>query len=185
MSELKPCQSSVENAITVLENEKQCVLRQIQIGGCDRNCVKCDLVMNDSEILAGYDTAVDALRRAQPANEPCTDCSGIVYRQTNSGKIIPADQRCGAKITPPCYQPDGDGCAYQIYGDNNDEPIERCKACPLCYSDKVRHKDPANEPPVRCGECANYQTQNCAAKHEQALMDFCSHGIRKPGGEQE
>ena len=39
--------------------------------------------------------------------------------------------------------------------------------------------------PVRCGECANYQTQNCAAKHEQALMDFCSHGIRKPGGEQE
>ena len=36
------------------------------------------------------------------------------------------------------------------------------------------------EPPVRCGECANYQTQNCAAKHEQALMDFCSHGVRRP-----
>ena len=48
-----------------------------------------------------------------------------------------------------------------------------------------RRVQPANEPPVRCGECANYQTQNCAAKHEQALMDFCSHGIRKPGGEQE
>ena len=46
-----------------------------------------------------------------------------------------------------------------------------------------RRAQPA-EPPVRCGECANYQTQNCAAKHEQALMDFCSHGIRKPGGEQ-
>lgn len=46
-----------------------------------------------------------------------------------------------------------------------------------------RRAQPANEPPVRCGECANYQTQNCAAKHEQALMDFCSHGIRKPGGE--
>ena len=82
MSKLKPCQSSVENAITVLENEKQCVLRQIQIGGCDRNCVKCDLVMKDSEILAGYDTAVAVLRRAQPdhsgdatempANEPLT-----------------------------------------------------------------------------------------------------------------
>ena len=111
-------------------------------------------------------------RRAQPANEPCTDCSGIVYRQTNSGKIIPADQRCGAKITPPCYQPDGDGCAYQIYGDNNDEPIERCKACPLCYSDKVRHKDPANEPPVRCGECANYQTQNCAAERDGRRVEL-------------
>ena len=47
-----------------------------------------------------------------------------------------------------------------------------------------RRAQPA-EPPVRCGECANYQTQNCAAKHEQALMDFCSRGIRKPGGEQE
>ena len=48
---------------------------------------------------------------------------------------------------------------------------------------KLRRAQPA-EPPVRCGECANYQTQNCAAKHEQALMDFCSHGIRKPGDEQ-
>ena len=66
MSELKPCPSPVENAITVLKNEKQCVLRQIQIGGCDRNCAKCDLVMKDSEILAGYDTAVAVLRRAQP-----------------------------------------------------------------------------------------------------------------------
>ena len=109
MSELKPCQPSIKNAITVLENEKQCVLRLIQIGGCDRNCVKCDLVMKDSELLEGYDTAIAVLRRAQPANEPA----------------------------------------------------------------------------VRCGECANYQTQNCAAKHEQALMDFCSHGIRKLGGEQD
>ena len=46
-----------------------------------------------------------------------------------------------------------------------------------------RRAQPA-EPLTTCGECANYQTQNCAAKHEQALMDFCSHGIRKPGGEQ-
>lgn len=46
----------------------------------------------------------------------------------------------------------------------------------------LRRAQPA-EPLTTCGECANYQTQNCAAKHEQALMDFCSHGIRKPGGE--
>ena len=79
MSELKPCQPSIKNAITVLENEKQCVLRQIQIGGCDRNCVKCDLVMKDSEILEGYDTAIAVLRRAQPAVDAvevvrCKDC---------------------------------------------------------------------------------------------------------------
>ena len=41
---------------------------------------------------------------------------------------------------------------------------------------------PADEPLVTCGECVKYQTPNCAARHEQALMDFCSHGIRKPGG---
>ena len=39
---------------------------------------------------------------------------------------------------PPCYQPDGDGCAYQCY-DGDDEPIDKCKECPLCYSDKQRH----------------------------------------------
>lgn len=46
--------------------------------------------------------------------------------------------------TPPCYQPDGDGCAYQCY-DGDDEPIDKCKECPLCYSDKQRHHTPPNE----------------------------------------
>lgn len=47
--------------------------------------------------------------------------------------------------TPPCYQPDGDGCAYQCY-DGDDEPIDKCKECPLCYSDKQRHHALPNEP---------------------------------------
>lgn len=92
--------------------------------GSDRMCKICEFQ--------------ELLRRAQPENKPCTDCSGIIYRQTNSGKIVPADQRCTEKITPPCYQPDGDGCAYQTSGDGN-EPIDKCQECPLCYSDKVRH----------------------------------------------
>lgn len=90
--------------------------------------------------IDAYDAAISALRIQQKQEGECAKCSGIVYRQTDSGKIIPVDQRCGAKITPPCYVPDGDGCAYQIYGDNNDEPINRCKSCPLCQSDKIRHK---------------------------------------------
>ena len=55
------------------------------------------------------------------------------------------------EFMPPCYQPDGsDGeCAYQIYGTDDDEPIERCKACPLCYVDKMRH----NEPKTPCDLC--------------------------------
>ena len=46
---------------------------------------------------------------------------------------------------PPCYRTDSDGCAYQCY-DGDDEPIEKCKECPLCYSDKQRHYTPPNEP---------------------------------------
>ena len=45
---------------------------------------------------------------------------------------------------PPCYQPDGDGCAYQCY-DGDDEPIDKCKECQLCYADKQRHHAPPNE----------------------------------------
>ena len=36
------------------------------------------------------------------------------------------------------------GCAYQCY-DGQDEPIEKCKACPLCCSDKQRHYTTPNE----------------------------------------
>lgn len=53
------------------------------------------------------------------------------------------------QVMPPCYKPDGDGCAYQIYGSDDDAPIERCKACPLCYVDKMRH----NEPKTPCDLC--------------------------------
>lgn len=52
---------------------------------------------------------------------------------------------------PPCYRPDGDGCAYQCY-DGQDEPIDKCKECPLCYSDKQRHHAPQNEP-LTCEGC--------------------------------
>ena len=79
-----------------------------------------------------------AMKRFEPMQKPCDDCAGIVYRQTASGKIVP-DGQCAVKFPPPCYRPDGDGCAYQIYGDYDDEPIDKCKECPLCYTDKVRH----------------------------------------------
>lgn len=109
------------------------------------------------------DTAIAALRAQQKeAEKGCEQCSGVLYRQTDSGKIVPLEQYCGEKITPPCYQPDGDGCAYQIYGDDNDEPIDRCKSCPLCYSDKVR-----------------YRAQQKAEKNEPLTLDE----LRKMEGE--
>ena len=88
-----------------------------------------------------------AMKRFEPMQKPCDDCAGIVYRQTASGKIVP-DGQCAVKFPPPCYRPDGDGCAYQryIYGDYDDEPIDKCKECPLCYTDKVRHgRKPTDE----------------------------------------
>ena len=85
-------------------------------------------------------------------DESCGD-----YRYQNKDKLDYEDAlwlaitvlRQKEGCMPPCYQPDGDGCAYQIYGPDDDEPIERCKACPLCYSDKMRH----NAPKTPCDLC--------------------------------
>lgn len=49
--------------IEVIKNEKECVLRNIN--GCDRNCGKCDLVMEDSIIINAYDSAIMALSEIQ------------------------------------------------------------------------------------------------------------------------
>ena len=50
----------IEQTIQVIQNEKQCVERNIS--GCDRNCGNCDLVLPDCTILTGYDKAVSALK---------------------------------------------------------------------------------------------------------------------------
>lgn len=81
------------------------------------------------------------------------------YRYQNKDKLDYEDAlwlaiaalRQREEFTPPCYKPDsgGDECAYQIYGSDDDEPIECCKACPLCYVDKMRH----NEPKTPCDLC--------------------------------
>lgn len=76
---------------------------------------------------------------------------------------------------PPCYQPDGDGCAYQC-SDGDDEPIDKCKECPLCYSDKQRHHTPPNEP-LTCDGCAckeysrdSYPCNSCS-RNDETLSD--------------
>ena len=86
----------------------------------------------------------------------------LLYRSDGACTETLEEQRAAVEFTiavlrgqregfiPPCYRPDGgDECAYQIYGSDDDEPIERCKACPLCYVDKMRH----NEPKTPCDLC--------------------------------
>lgn len=50
---------TMEEVISVLENEKKCVLRD----SCERSeCASCDLVMPIEQILFAYDMAISALR---------------------------------------------------------------------------------------------------------------------------
>lgn len=52
-------QERLKSTIEVLKQEKECVERNI--GGCDRNCANCDLVLPDQKILDGYDFAIGLL----------------------------------------------------------------------------------------------------------------------------
>ena len=68
-------------AIEIINLEKQCVLRNIK--GCDRNCKKCDLLKADKEILEGYDMAISALKEIQQYREIGTveECREAVEKQ--------------------------------------------------------------------------------------------------------
>lgn len=48
----------VDRAIRVIETEHECVSRD-----CDRDCGKCDLVMESDEILSAYDDVLYLLKR--------------------------------------------------------------------------------------------------------------------------
>lgn len=118
---------SVEEALECFESD--CETCQCQING--RGCESCRTKI-----------AISALREKQEREKGCDSCTGIVYRQTNSGKILPVNGKCAVVEHPLCYVSDSTGnmgeCKYLIYGDNNDEPIDKCKACPLCYSNRAR-----------------------------------------------
>ena len=47
-----------ELTIRVIQTERECVARQ----QCDRDCGRCDLVMDADEILAAYDYVLDILK---------------------------------------------------------------------------------------------------------------------------
>ena len=59
---------SEQEAIAIIENEKTCVRRKIDIN-CS-NCDTCDLVMKDTDILSALDMAQAALRAQQEHENP-------------------------------------------------------------------------------------------------------------------
>ena len=57
-----------QEAIKVIENEKQCVLRQ-DGKGCDRKCATCDLVLPDMKVINALDMAIKALEQTQERSD--------------------------------------------------------------------------------------------------------------------
>ena len=53
-----------QEAIRIMMTEKHCVERNIK-HECDRDCVKCDLLMKDNDVLNGYDMAIKTLEEVQ------------------------------------------------------------------------------------------------------------------------
>lgn len=49
---------SNEETIKIIQNERNCVIRA---STCNRDCVNCDLVLDESKILLAYDKAIEAL----------------------------------------------------------------------------------------------------------------------------
>lgn len=82
--------SDIQKAIEVIQTEKACVSRQ----QCDRDCGKCDLVMQADDILDAYAAAIAALREKQHNDElrqqgrlvelPCA-IGEYVYRIVKTG----------------------------------------------------------------------------------------------------
>ena len=51
----------IQNIIKVLKTERECVSRN-----CDRECVKCDLVLDADLIKTAYDNALEFLKKSVP-----------------------------------------------------------------------------------------------------------------------
>lgn len=62
-----------EEAKRIIEIEKECVMRE-SIGQCDRDCICCDLCLNEHDIVKAYDMAIYLLEN-KTDNTHC-QCGG-------------------------------------------------------------------------------------------------------------
>ena len=56
---------TIDEAIEIMGTEKACVKRNIK-HECNKDCFQCDLLKEDSDILKGYDMAIEALEKQIP-----------------------------------------------------------------------------------------------------------------------
>lgn len=78
--------TKMERAVRVLETEAECVRRQGS-PKCDRKCENCDLLMETSEILEGYQIAIDTLNKIKAEGKTALE------RKKNLVKIISRERK--------------------------------------------------------------------------------------------
>jgi hypothetical protein len=79
----------IEEVISILENEKKCV-EIAESGKCDRNCAKCEIVMDSKQILNAYEIAIKELEKQIPK------------KPTKKSFIVPHD---GIDVCANCKKP--------------------------------------------------------------------------------
>jgi hypothetical protein len=89
-----------EEAIAIIENEKECVNRANKNDYCNRDCYNCELVKTDTEILTALDMAIEALEQ-----EPCEDWHDVPSDEMTLGQARQAVKDLRKKLAEylrPC-----------------------------------------------------------------------------------
>lgn len=107
-------------------------------GGCNNGCIVPRVY---SRLAAYEDTGL--------MPEQITDLKqawDMYGGEIGISEILAENRELKEKRTPKCYSEDADGGCRYLVPDGDDEPIDRCKRCPLCYADKQRHQKPPTTP---------------------------------------
>jgi hypothetical protein len=89
MGELKPCQMTADEAISALEMCQALMLFDPMTGETHE---LCEENKDNQDLYNACSLAIDALRRAQPANEPLTNTGGSF---NGTGNVYNGTGPCG------------------------------------------------------------------------------------------
>jgi len=88
-----------EEAIAIIENEKECVNRANKNDYCNRDCYNCELVKTDTEILTALDMAIEVLEQ-----EPCKDWHDVPSDEMTLGQARQAVKDLRKKLAEYLWQ---------------------------------------------------------------------------------
>lgn len=89
---------TAKRAVELMQIEKECISRAC---ACDRDCGKCDLVQEDTELLAAFDMAIQALGWI-PVSVALPE---LPDRDWASVMVIARYESCGQqRVTPMIYE---------------------------------------------------------------------------------